>query len=294
MTMSIADCRFDGERPFTIGGAPTSARVGKRERPRYTELIDQNRLVMGQLQERLYADGREGLVVMLQAMDAAGKDSAIKHVMSGMNPQGIDVFSFKQPSREELAHDFLWRAARRLPERGKIALFNRSYYEDVLAVRVHGLWRTYRMPARCLERDEDGFFALRYDEIRAFEEHLYQNGYRLLKIFLNVSRDEQKKRFIARIDDTSKNWKFSPTDLGERGLWPRYMEAYEKAINATATPHAPWYVIPADQKWFARYLVSEALVGVLQDMAPSYPVLPAKDVERLQGYREILLGETEG
>lgn len=291
MTMTIEDCRFDGSRELRMAKAPTSAYVDKDDRGAYEELVDRNRVWMGELQDRLYADGREGLVILIQAMDAAGKDSTIKHVMSGMNPQGIDVRSFKQPTGEELAHGFLWRASRALPERGKIALLNRSYYEDVLVVRVHGLWRGYKMPRRCLNDSEDKFFNKRYREIREFEEYLYDNGYRVVKIFLNVSREEQGKRFLERLEDESKNYKFSASDLAERKLWPQYMDAYERAINATATEHAPWYVIPADQKWFTRYLVSEAVLEVLRVIDPHYPEFPKEERARLASYRDQLLGE---
>jgi PPK2 family polyphosphate:nucleotide phosphotransferase len=224
-------------------------------------------------------------------MDAAGKDSTIKHVMSGINPQGVTVHSFKQPSAEELSHDYLWRAVTHLPPRGQIALFNRSYYEDVLVVRVHALWRGYKMPERCTNDSERQFFGKRYRQIRDFEEYLYENGYRVLKIFLNVSPEQQRLRFLERIDDQSKNWKFSGSDIAERKLWPSYMRAYEDAINGTATKHAPWFVIPADKKWFARWLVSEAIVDVLRQMDPHYPELPQDQRDKLADYKAQLLSE---
>jgi len=243
---------------------------------------------MEALQDKLYAENREGVVIMLQAMDAAGKDSTIKHVMSGINPQGVDVHSFKQPSAEELSHDYLWRATRALPARGKMALFNRSYYEDVLVVRVHELQKTYLMPKRCIEGNADDFFDRRFRQIRDFEEYLYENGYRLVKIFLNVGLDEQRKRFLERIDDETKNWKFSAGDLKERDLWPQYMAAYEDAINGTSTKHSPWFIIPADQKWYARYLVSEAVVDALEACDPHYPELPDADRAQLAACRATL------
>ena len=227
-------------------------------------------------------------------MDAAGKDSTIKHVMSGINPQGVTVASFKQPSSEELAHDFLWRAATRLPRRGCIGLFNRSYYEDVLVVRVHDLQKTYRMPKRVLETPKDDFFEQRYRQIRDFERYLWENGYRVLKIFLNVSSAEQRRRFLDRIDDESKNWKFSSSDVTERQLWPKYMDAYEHCIDRTATKEAPWYVIPADQKFYARWLVSEAIVHTLEACDPHYPELPAEQRGDLEAARQGLLAETGG
>lgn len=239
-------------------------------------------------QDRLYSEGREGLVLIFQAMDAAGKDSTIKNVMSGLNPQGIDVFSFKQPSLEELSHDFLWRASKNFPVRGKMAIFNRSYYEDVLVVRVHKLYENFKMPERCKHGDIIG---KRYEDIKNFERYQYNNGYRILKFFLNVSKEEQKKRFLERIDLKIKNWKFSESDVKERAYWNEYMKAYEDAINATATKNSPWYVIPADKKWYTRYLVSEAIVDVFKKIAPQYPVLPQAAQDNLQKDKELLLNE---
>ena len=288
MVMKLEDCVFDGSSKFKIDDCPTSAKVDKQLRPKYEELTEANRNRMMELQDKLYADGREGVVIMIQAMDAAGKDSTIKHVMSGVNPQGVNVYSFKQPSKEELKHDYLWRAICHLPERGNIGLFNRSYYEDVLVVRVHDLRKGYAMPKRTLDMPEEEFFDKRFRQIRDFEEYLYENGYRLLKIFLNVGLDEQKKRFLERIDTEAKNWKFSAGDLDERDLWPQYMKAFEDAIDNTSTKHAPWYVIPADQKWFARWLISEAVVKVLSDCDPKYPQLSEQQVAELAACRERL------
>ena len=286
--MKLSDCRYDGQSKFKLSDYPTSAKMDKKLKTEYAELTAKNTQLMSELQEKLYADGREGVVIMLQAMDAAGKDSTIKHVMSGVNPQGVSVYSFKTPSKEELAHDYLWRAVKNLPERGKIAIFNRSYYEDVLVVRVKDLRKTYAMPKRCLEMPEDEFFDMRYRQIRDFEEFVYENGYRLLKIFLNVSLEEQKERFIARIDDPAKNWKFSASDLDDRALWPQYMDAFEHAIGKTSTPHAPWYLIPADQKWYARWLVSEAVVGVLKDCDPQFPTVSEEALAEMAACREKL------
>lgn len=291
MAMKLEDCIFDGSRPFKIGEFPTSSKADKSLRSEIDERIAENRERMMELQNRLYADGREGVVIMLQAMDAAGKDSAIKNVMGGVNPQGVRVYSFKQPSKEELAHDYLWRAVCHLPERGEIGLFNRSYYEDVLIVRVRDMRKGYKMPKRTVDMPEEEFFDKRFRQIRDFEEYLYENGYRLLKIFLNVSLDEQKKRFLERIDDPAKNWKFSAGDLDERDLWPQYMKAFEDAIDKTSTKHAPWYVIPADQKWYARWLISEAVVKVLNDCNPQYPELNDAQKEELVVCRERLMNE---
>ncbi len=289
--MDIKDFRFDGKGHMSIRDCKTSLHLSDEDKPIYQELTRVNTERMGELQDKLYAQKREGLVVLLQAMDAAGKDSTIKHVMSGVNPQGVIVHSFKQPTSLELSHDFLWRAACNLPARGMIGLFNRSYYEDVLVVRVHQIWKDYELPKRCLNDSEDEFFGKRFRQIRDFEEYLYENGYRVLKIFLNVGQDEQKKRFMERIEDPRKNWKFSAGDLDDRALWPKYMKAYEEAINATATEHAPWYVLPADQKWFTRWLVSEAIVDTLEKMDPHYPEMPDEEKAKLDDCKARLLSE---
>ena len=286
--MLLEDCRYDGTKKFKLADYPTSAGMKKSKKAEYAALTAKNTQLMAELQEKLYAEGREGVVIMLQAMDAAGKDSTIKHVMSGVNPQGCSVYSFKTPSKEELAHDYLWRAVKNLPQRGSIAIFNRSYYEDVLVVRVKDLRRTYAMPDRCLSTPEEEFFDARYRQIRDFEEYLYENGYRLLKIFLNVGLDEQRERFLARIDEPAKNWKFSPSDLEDRALWPQYMDAFQSCIAATSTKHAPWYVIPADQKWYARWLVSEAVVDVLRSCDPQFPEMSEEDRAQMAACREKL------
>ena len=288
--MDYRDFRYDGSVHFDIDKCPTSLKVDKSEKRHYRELTAENTASMAELQEKLYARGTEGLVILLQAMDAAGKDSTIKHVMSGVNPQGVEVSSFKNPTKLQLAHDYLWRAVLCLPERGHIGIFNRSYYEDVLVVRVRELWKGYQWPERCCDMDEEEFFARRYRQITDFEEYLYENGYRLCKIFLNVGLDEQKKRFLDRIDDESKHWKFSSSDIAERKLWPDYMKAYEAAIRGTATKHAPWYVIPADQKWVMRYLVSEAIVAALEECEASYPTIDAAEEAALAESRAWLVG----
>lgn len=286
--MELHDYRYDGNGTFDLSRYPTSAHMDKDKRPQVEEAMEANIERMADLQDRLYADGREGVVILFQAMDAAGKDSTIKRVMSGLNPQGVTVCSFKQPTHEELAHDYLWRAITHLPRRGYIGLYNRSYYEDVLTVRVHQMQTGYKMPVRCKDLDEDTFFTQRYRQIREFERYLWENGYRLLKIMLNVGLDEQRKRFLERIDNPAKNWKFSSSDLAERKLWPQHMKAFEQAIGATATPEAPWYVIPADQKWHARYLVSQAVVEVLEACDPQYPSVSEEQRAKLQECRAEL------
>jgi PPK2 family polyphosphate:nucleotide phosphotransferase len=291
MTIKLKDCIYTGEEKFKLADHPTSARVDKAEKDNYKALTAKNTAKIAELQDKLYAEAKEGVVILIQAMDAAGKDSTIKHVMSGINPQGCLVHSFKQPCHEELAHSYLWRAFMHMPERGYLGIFNRSYYEDVLVARVHELQKTYAMPKRCTDMSTDEFFEKRYRQISGFEQYLYENGYRVVKIFLNEGKDEQAKRFLARIDDESKNWKFSEADMKERALWDEYQKAYELAIGGTATKHAPWYVIPADQKWYARYLVSEAILKVLEDIDPQYPEMPEDQKANLAACKEKLLSE---
>ena len=295
--MDLKDYCFDGEGALHLDELPHSAReagVDKEQRPAYEARTAENLARIAALQEKLYAEGREGLIVLLQAMDAAGKDSVIKHVMGAVNPQGVDVVSFKQPSKEELSHDYLWRAACALPARGKIAIFNRSYYEDVLVVRVHRLHKGYQMPARCLDEDDKDFFERRHKQIRGFEEYLYDNGYRIVKLFLNVSREKQKERFLGRIDDEAKNWKFSSSDLKERAFWDEYQRVYADVLRDTASRHAPWYVIPADQKWYTRWLVSEAVLRALEEIDPHFPELPEGDQAMLSACKRQLLDEDGG
>lgn len=244
--------------------------------------------VMRDEQDKLYAHDKWALLLIFQAMDAAGKDGLVKHVMSGINPQGTQVFSFKQPSKEELDHDYLWRINKALPERGRIGIFNRSYYEDVLVVKVHHLVGDSTLPLELVGND---IWDRRYKQMVNFEEYLYQNGIIPLKFFLNVSKEEQKERFLSRIDDPSKNWKFSQADVKERGYWDEYMKAYEKAIRETASEHSPWHIIPADHKWFSRLLVSEIVVKALQDLPTEYPVLTMDQLEELQMAKKLLLEE---
>ena len=240
-------------------------------------------------QDKLYAQDRWAVLLVFQAMDAAGKDGTIKHVMSGVNPQGCQVFSFKQPSAEELDHDFLWRAAKCLPERGRIGIFNRSYYEEVLVVRVHQeLLQAQKLPPRLAGRH---IWKERLEDIAAYERYLARNGIAIVKFFLHVSREEQKKRFMERLDEPEKNWKFSAADVGERAHWDAYIKAYEDAIRATAAEHAPWYVVPADNKWFTRLVVAAAIAETLQELDLAYPVVDEAKKKELAAAREALLKE---
>ncbi|MCA1561159.1 MAG: polyphosphate kinase 2 family protein [Acidobacteria bacterium] len=250
-------------------------------------LLEKNRSRMHLMQEKLYAQDSWGLLIILQAMDAAGKDSLIEHVMSGVNPQGCEVHSFKRPSDEELDHDFLWRTTRRLPERGRIGIFNRSYYEEMLVVRVHPEFLArQRLPAAVVTKN---IWRDRAEDINAFERYLTRNGIAVLKFFLYVSREEQRRRFLARIEEPEKNWKFAPADVEERGFWDDYMRAYNDAIKRTSTSDAPWYVVPADQKWFSRLLVSEVIVERLEDMKLAFPRLDRKRRAELRRSRQQLL-----
>jgi PPK2 family polyphosphate:nucleotide phosphotransferase len=233
------------------------------------ELLESGVEQLSELQERLYAQDRWGVLLIFQAMDAAGKDGAIKHVLSGVNPQGCQVYSFKSPSHEELDHDFLWRTSKSLPERGRIGIFNRSYYEEVLVVRVHPEFlKGQKVPADLITKH---IWRERFEDIAAFERYLARNGYVIRKFFLNVSRKEQKKRFLERLDMPEKNWKFSLADAKERGFWKDYMDAYEDMIRHTATPEAPWVVVPADNKWFARIVVASATIAALRELKLEFP-----------------------
>lgn len=289
--MSLKDYRFDGTKKLDLNKIPTDTKHDKVDKEKILAKTASNQEKIAALQDKLYADGREGLIIVLQAMDAAGKDSTIKHVMSGINPQGVEVTSFKSPSSEELAHDFLWRFNRNIPARGKIAIFNRSYYEDVLVVQVKEFNKTYHQAERVINTKSKPFFEKRYEHIKNYEDYLYDSSYRIVKIFLNVSKDKQKERFLERIDTPSKNWKFSANDIVERGLWDKYHEVYEDVINNTSSKESPWFVIPADQKWYARYLVSEAILDALKRIDPQYPVMPDDEQARLENCRQQLLNE---
>jgi PPK2 family polyphosphate:nucleotide phosphotransferase len=236
---------------------------------RTKEVLDKNLEDLAEAQELLYADDRYALLILLQAMDAAGKDGTIKHVMSGVNPQGCQVFSFKKPSAEELDHNFLWRYMKDLPQRGRIGIFNRSYYEDVLVVKVHPeLLDPQKLPPG---KRGKSFWEARYEDINAFERHLVRNGILVLKFFLHVSKEEQKRRFLERLERPEKNWKFSTSDLPERAFWADYMDAYEDALAATTTAEAPWYVVPADHKWVTRAVVADVITTAIQSLDPRFP-----------------------
>ena len=247
--------------------------------------------MLSHLQKKLYAQDRWGLLLIVQGMDAAGKDGLISHVMSGVNPQGCDVWSFKTPSNEELDHDFMWRCHKVIPERGKIGIFNRSYYEEVLVVRVHpDLLKNDKLPEQLITKR---IWEERYEDINAFERYLTRNGFLVLKFFLHLSKKEQKKRFLSRLENSEKNWKFSMADVKERGYWNQYQDAYQDAIQNTATKNAPWYVIPADNKWFTRVVAALAMVTALTDLNLKFPDVDKAKRKELEKVRETLLHEDD-
>jgi len=268
---------------------PDDTRGLKLEKADAAQLLQRGTDWLAQEQDVLYAQDRWSVLLIFQAMDAAGKDSTIKHVMSGINPQGCQVSSFKQPSTLELSHDFLWRAASCLPERGRIGIFNRSYYEEVLVVRVHPeLLERQRLPGPLVHKK---IWKQRFQDIRGFEEYLGRNGVAVIKFHLRISMEEQRQRFLARLEDPAKRWKFSMDDVAERRLWDRYMDAYEEMIRHTATKHAPWYVVPADNKWYARLVVASALVHTLESLHLSYPKVEGKALRALEKAKKALMKE---
>lgn len=268
---------------------PADTRNLKMDKGEAADLLHRGTQWLAEEQDMLYAQDRWSLLLVFQAMDAAGKDSTIKHVMSGINPQGCQVFSFKQPSQEDLAHDFLWRYSRRLPERGWIGIFNRSYYEEVLVVRVHeAVLKGQKLPPKLINK---GIWDERLADIARFEDYLTRQGVIILKFFLHVSREEQKKRFMKRLDNPEKNWKFSASDVRERQYWRDYMHAYDQAIAATASEHAPWYVVPADNKWFTRLVVAAAIVEAVEQLDLAYPQVSPEQKKELAAARAELARE---
>ena len=264
--------------------------AGLHSKEKAAELLHESTQILCDLQDKLYAQDEWALLLVIQAMDAAGKDSLIKHVMSGVNPQGCEVTSFKQPSTEELNHDFLWRAARRLPERGHIGVFNRSYYEEVLVVRVHqDLLVKQHLPSKLVTKK---IWKERFEDIRNFEQHLTRNGVVILKFFLNVSKEEQKRRFLDRLDEPGKNWKFSEADVHERQYWDDYMKAYEEMIQHTASSAVPWHVIPADHKWFTHIAVSSVIIQALKNLGLEYPQVEKEHRKALDAAKKSLEKES--
>ena len=287
MRINSKDFRVRPGEEVKLRDRPTIVKPFCKSKKAYQELLREHVEGLSSLQQLHYAANRYALLLIFQGIDAAGKDGAIRHVMSGVNPQGCEVSSFKKPSADELEHDFLWRTTRRLPERGKIGIFNRSYYEEVLVVRVHPeILRSQGLSEEL--RDEKTIWEERYRSIVDLESHLYRNGTRTVKIFLHLSQEEQRKRFLERIDEPDKNWKFSLADMHERKYWTDYRKAFEACLNATSTHHAPWYIVPADDKENARLIVSQIVLDTLKELKMAYPKTTAKRWQELKAIRKLL------
>jgi len=289
MKINSKDFRVKEDEKVKLKKWPTLVEPYFQSKEQYQELLTEHVQKLSTQQSLLYASNRYSLLLIFQGMDASGKDGAIKHVMSGVNPQGCDVFSFKQPSAEELEHDFLWRSTCRLPERGRIGIFNRSYYEEVLIVRVHPeILHSQGLPDELIQ---ESLWDERYRSIVDLENHLYRNGTRIIKFFLHLSKDEQRKRFLARIDEPEKNWKLGPADIEERKFWHSYQKAYEMCLKATSTKQAPWYIVPADDKENARLIVSQIILDTLNDLGLSYPEVDQARHQQLQSIRTLIASE---
>ncbi|MGA9406637.1 MAG: polyphosphate kinase 2 family protein [Bacteroidota bacterium] len=286
--MNITEFTVDGKSKFHLSNIKTDSAGKMRSKQEAEKYLQKNMLKMQELQDKFYAQDRYSVLIIIQAMDTAGKDGIIKHVMTGLNPQGTEVHSFKVPSAEELNHDYLWRAHKNLPQRGQFGIFNRSYYEELLVVKVHDLITTQKIPDELVTRD---IWKQRFRQIKDFERYLYENGTVIIKIFLHISKDEQKKRLLERIEDTSKNWKFSGADIKERGFWDQYQECYQEVIRKTSTSKAPWYVVPADKKWFARLVISEVVVQTLEGLKLKFPSLGRTELKQLEESKRKLMEE---
>ena len=288
LKLSIEDYLFNGEKKFNIDKAKTTVDLFYKDKSDYSKLSDDYAKELDELQGKMYAHNRYGLLIIFQAMDAAGKDSTIKHVMRGVNTHGVNVYAFKRPSLNELEHDFMWRTNLNLPKRGSITIFNRSYYEEVLIVRVHPeILRAQQLPDA--PPGKDAVWQERYRSIAGLERHLHANGTRIVKFFLHLSKEEQRKRFLDRIDDPEKNWKFSAADVEERGYWDDYMQVYEACLGATSTPESPWYVVPADDKLNAHLIISEVILDTLQRLRMTYPRSDRARMRELNAIRKHLL-----
>lgn len=283
--------RYDGTKEFKIKGVSTSETSLEKDKVSALKRMEDNFRKISELQEKLYAEKREGVIFLFQAMDAAGKDGTIAAVLTCLSPHGVKESAFKSPSSDELAHDFLWRIEQEVPRKGEIAIFNRSQYEEVLIYRVKQLWNSQARAKRLDEESPNKILKHRYEDIVNFENYLYHNSIRTVKIFLNVSKKEQAKRFLSRIEEPEKNWKFSASDFEERKYWDEYQKAFEDAINRTATKAAPWYVVPADRKWYMRMVVSEIILDTLKDIDPKYPTVTRKRLAEFEGYRQKLQEE---
>lgn len=277
-----------GEKKVDITKLPTNSREDNVDKDEIIRKYEENKLRLAELQDRFYADGREGIIVVIQALDASGKDSSIKNVFSGINPQGVKVHSYKAPTSEELSHDYLWRIHQNIPRRGEIAVFNRSHYEDLITVQVENIKPHYHMAERNIGKDDKTFFSERYAQVNSFEKYLYENSYRVVKIFLHISKDEQTEQLLERLEVPEKNWKFRSDDLKVRDKFDPYIKCFNEVINKTSTKNCPWYVLPGDQRWYTRYLITEILLDVLSDCDPQYPELPDEEKAKLGECREAL------
>jgi PPK2 family polyphosphate:nucleotide phosphotransferase len=287
----IAPFRFDGSGEFHLKSHKTNEKGGL-DKNTAEDILDANRKRLSDFQEKLYAQDRWSVLLILQGMDAAGKDSAIKSIFAGVNPQGCEVHSFKQPSTLELDHDFLWRSAVALPQRGRIGIFNRSYYEECLVVRVHPeILAKEKIPPRLVTKN---IWRERFEDISNFERYLARNGTVILKFFLNISKEEQRLRFLARLNEPAKNWKFSMADIAERGLWGKYQAAYQEVVRHTSTAAAPWHVVPADHKWFARVVIGSTIVSALEKLDLKFPEVDGASLQEFKQVRKALLAEGEG
>lgn len=292
-----ADKYIIGGKKTDIRKLPTNSKEDNVDKEEIIKKYEENKLELAALQDKFYADAREGLIVVIQALDASGKDSTIKNVFSGINPQGVKVHYYKAPTSDELAHDYLWRIHQNIPRRGEIAIFNRSHYEDLVTVQAEDIWKGYHMSDRILDDSKKEFFEKRYEQVNNFEKYLYENSYRVVKIFLHVSKEEQTAQLLERIELPEKNWKFRADDLKVRDKYDTYLKCFNDVINKTSTKESPWYVLPGDQRWYTRYLVTEILLDALNACKPEYPELPDEEKEKLPECRKVLteaMAEYEG
>ena len=276
------------DKKTDIRKLPTDSRDDNVDKDEIIAGYEEKKRELIMLQDRFYADAREGLIVVIQALDASGKDSTIKYVFSGVNPQGVKVHYYKAPTADELAHDYLWRIHQNVPRRGEIAVFNRSHYEDLVTVQAEDIWKGYHMSDRILDDTKKKFFEKRYEQVNNFEQYLYENSYRMVKIFLHVSKEEQTEQLLERIELPEKNWKFRADDLKVRDKYDAYLKCFNDVINRTSTKNCPWYVLPGDQRWYTRYLVTEIILDALRACKPEYPELPPEEAEKLPECRKIL------
>ncbi len=277
-----------GSKKTDIRKLPTNSKEDNVDKEEIIKKYEENKLELAALQDKFYADAREGLIIVIQALDASGKDSTIKNVFSGINPQGVKVHYYKAPTADELAHDYLWRIHQNIPRRGEIAIFNRSHYEDLVTVQAEDIWKGYHMSDRILDDSKKDFFEKRYEQVNNFEKYLYENSYRVVKIFLHVSKEEQTAQLLERIELPEKNWKFRADDLKVRDKYDAYLKCFNDVINKTSTKESPWYVLPGDQRWYTRYLVTEILLDALKSCKPEYPELPDEEKEKLPECRKVL------